>query len=586
MASDLNAPSDGELIAAVRGGDRHAYGMLFERHRTSALRLARQLAGASDADDLVSDAFVKILKVLTAGGGPDLAFRPYLLTAVRRLHVDRIRHNARVRPSDELESFDPGVPFMDPAVQEFENLAASKAFSSLPERWQLVLWHVEVEGQKPAEVAVLLGMSPNSVSALAYRAREGLRQAYLQMHMADTAAEECRWVTERLGARVRNGLSRRDTAKVDEHLDECARCSAVYLELSEVNSNLSGILAPLLLGAAAAGYLSSGGGSAVGVSGFLLKARHFLTTHGGVAGASTAASVVAVGVATVVIINATGGAQRDTASDVPRVIIPAPSSSGASSDPGASTGESPQTSGGTPPSKGPGFLAPPLGSAFPTVLIPATSTTDATTSSTDTSSTDTTSTTVVDTTTGTTTYTTGTVPTTATSSTSTGTTSSATTGTTSSSSGTTSSGPTTTTTTTSGGSTSTDPTTTSASTTSTSTTTTTTTTTTTSPVPVGLGVSITGTLTPLDVFNIDVAVTRGDVSGPLTLTLDGQDAIFWTATSLDWVCDKKWPSSEYTCTSNADSPDPLVLTGWRWHKGYVSATLSAPGATSVTDSWP
>ncbi len=408
LVSDLNAPSDGELIAAVRGGDRHAYGMLFERHRTSALRLARQLAGSSDADDLVSDAFVKILRVLSAGGGPDLAFRPYLLTAVRRLHVDRIRHNARVRPTDELESFDPGVPFMDPAVQEFENLAASKAFSSLPERWQLVLWHVEVEGQKPAEVAVLLGMSANSVSALAYRAREGLRQAYLQMHMADTAAEECRWVTERLGARVRNGLSRRDTAKVDEHLDECARCSAVYVELSEVNSNLSGILAPLLLGAAASGYLSSGGGSAVGVAAILGKARHFLATHGAVAGASTAASVVAVGVATVVIINATGGAQRDTASDVPRLIIPAPSSSSGSSGPDASTGGSPQSPGGTPPSHGSGMLAPPLGSAFPTVLIPATSTTDATTSSTD----GTTSTTAVDPTTGTTTYTT--VPTTAT----------------------------------------------------------------------------------------------------------------------------------------------------------------------------
>ena len=43
----------------------------------------------------------------------------------------------------------------------------------------MVLWHTEVEGQRPAEVAPLLGMSPNSVSALAYRAREGLRQAFV-----------------------------------------------------------------------------------------------------------------------------------------------------------------------------------------------------------------------------------------------------------------------------------------------------------------------------------------------------------------------------------------------------------------------
>ena len=138
-AIDLNPPSDAELIAAVRGGDSAAYGQLFERHRDAATRLARQLAGSSDADDLVSDAFIKVLNVLSTGGGPDLAFRAYLLTAVRRLHVDKIRRSSKVTPSDELEEFDPGVPFSDPAVQEFENIAASKAFTSLPERWQLVL---------------------------------------------------------------------------------------------------------------------------------------------------------------------------------------------------------------------------------------------------------------------------------------------------------------------------------------------------------------------------------------------------------------------------------------------------------------
>ena len=107
-AVDLNAPSDAELIAAVRGGDQAAYGELFERHRDAATRLARQIAGSSDADDLVSEAFIKVLNVLSAGGGPDLAFRAYLLTAVRRLHVDKIRRTSKVTPTDELESLRPG----------------------------------------------------------------------------------------------------------------------------------------------------------------------------------------------------------------------------------------------------------------------------------------------------------------------------------------------------------------------------------------------------------------------------------------------------------------------------------------------
>ncbi len=91
LATVDGPPSDAELISAVRSGDTDAYGELFTRHVEAARRLARQLVSAGDVDDLVSEAFAKVLVVLQRGGGPDLAFRAYLLTAVRRLHVDRIR---------------------------------------------------------------------------------------------------------------------------------------------------------------------------------------------------------------------------------------------------------------------------------------------------------------------------------------------------------------------------------------------------------------------------------------------------------------------------------------------------------------
>jgi RNA polymerase sigma factor (sigma-70 family) len=275
----VDGPGDAELISAVRGGDVEAYGELFARHVESARRLARQLAGSGDADDLVSDAFTKVLTVLQRGGGPDLAFRAYLLTAVRRLHVDRVRAGSRLRPVDDLTPFDPGLPFQDTAVEGFENAAAAKAFASLPERWQMVLWHTEVEQQKPADIAPLLGMSANSVSALAYRAREGLRQAFLSQHATDPDDVDCAWTRDHLGAYVRSGLSRRDATRVDEHLASCRACAAVYLELTEVNSGLAGIIAPLLLGTAGAAYFaSSGGGAAGGAAG------------GGAAGAASGAS--------------------------------------------------------------------------------------------------------------------------------------------------------------------------------------------------------------------------------------------------------------------------------------------------------
>lgn len=287
---------DAELIALVRGGDIDAYGVLFGRHRDAATRLARTLLAGSDADDLVAEAFSRVLETLRRGGGPDLAFRAYLLTVVRRCHIDRARALQRTMPTDDLATLDSGEPFSDTAVAGFESTAAARAFASLPERWQAVLWHLEVEGQKPAEIAVLLGMSPNSVSALAYRAREGLRQAFVQMHAADAADDTCRATRERLGAYVRHGLSKRDEVAVREHLDGCRACTGLYLELTEVNSSLAGLLAPVVLGSAATAYLASTGTAGVGVGllAFLGRARDAVVAQGPVAVSGAVAGVAAV----------------------------------------------------------------------------------------------------------------------------------------------------------------------------------------------------------------------------------------------------------------------------------------------------
>ena len=67
MAVDV---SDAELVASVRAGDEHAYGVLYRRHHRAALRFARALAGRSgDAEDLVADAFTRVLAALTRATG-------------------------------------------------------------------------------------------------------------------------------------------------------------------------------------------------------------------------------------------------------------------------------------------------------------------------------------------------------------------------------------------------------------------------------------------------------------------------------------------------------------------------------------
>ena len=177
---------DAELITAVRGGDVSAYGTLFERHVDAARRLARQLTSPSDADDLVSDAFAKVLRVLQNGGGPDLAFRAYLLTAVRRLHVDKIRAGAKAaRPPTTWRSSTRACRSATPPSRASRTPPPPPRSPRCPSAGSWCCGTPRSRARSRPTSAPLLGMSANSVSALAYRAREGLRQAFLNSHIND-----------------------------------------------------------------------------------------------------------------------------------------------------------------------------------------------------------------------------------------------------------------------------------------------------------------------------------------------------------------------------------------------------------------
>lgn len=231
------APSDAELISATRTGDADAYGKLTARHAHSARRLARMLVPTDDVEALVADAFAKIELVLRRGDGPSLALRPYLLTAVRRLAADH------------------GESAPQPVAGP-QDAAAARAFTSLAEPWRLALWHTDVEGEDPADIAVLLGEPVDDVAPLIARAREGMRSAWLAMQEPATD-KECAWTRRALGAYARQVSFHDDTARVEQHLEGCADCTAILRELTESGSDLRTILAPLVLGAAAATYLDT-----------------------------------------------------------------------------------------------------------------------------------------------------------------------------------------------------------------------------------------------------------------------------------------------------------------------------------------
>ncbi len=258
--------SDEDLILLAREGDRTAFGELWTRHARSGITVARRFTSSLDAEDLVAEAFARIYQRVLDGGGPDGAFRPYLYTTIRNLasRWGSDRHDIQIEDIEDLR--DDNLP-EDPSMVALDAHLTASAFSSLPDRWQSVLWYTEVEGMAPQDVAPILGLTANGVAALAYRAREGLRTAWLQAHVSEAGTTaDCRWTMRRLGEHARNTLTDRERRRFDAHLGSCEKCGSIALEVDEVGSSIAVVMLPILLGATVGGSLLASLGTSEAVS--------------------------------------------------------------------------------------------------------------------------------------------------------------------------------------------------------------------------------------------------------------------------------------------------------------------------------
>ena len=253
MRARTEASSDRDLLAAVRAGDRAAYGVLWERH-AEAVHRAATFFTSFEAEDITAETFSRILKTIDRGHGPTDTFRAYALATARNVAAEWGR-----QPTEA--SVHVGPEFADDRAHDFASLLADdrslavRAFHSLPDRWQEVLWYSEVERMKPAEIAPLLGIQPNAVAALALRAREGLRQGWIQAHLrSEHVPDDHKWVIERASRYRRGALTKKQRAAVDAHLEDCPNCRLAYDEVDQATRRIASVLLITVLGPAATGY--------------------------------------------------------------------------------------------------------------------------------------------------------------------------------------------------------------------------------------------------------------------------------------------------------------------------------------------
>lgn len=301
--------SDQALLDSVRGGDDRAFGELYHRHSDAVRAFAiRNFGSTMDADDITAEAFFRVLQAVRRGTARIDHMRAYLLTVTRRVAWEWTARRRDVPVDDAELSWRTGAAG-DKSATSAERHLITQAFTSLPERWRSVLWRVEVEGERPAVIAGHFGLSANATAALARRARDGLRAAYLQAHLADSRGPvDCRNVVEKLGAFTAGGVRGAEERRIEAHLRDCASCTALQTELAEVCAGLrvhaSAVMGPAIgLGTALAPHFGVAGNAAAAGSGTFGAAGKFFGAAGKIAAtggrvklAVTASAAAAVGV--------------------------------------------------------------------------------------------------------------------------------------------------------------------------------------------------------------------------------------------------------------------------------------------------
>jgi len=169
------------LVAQARAGDRKAFAQLVQLHHKKVWRLAvHLLSNASEADDVVQDAFFRALRGIDRFDGRS-EFGTWLHRIVVNLCLNAIRARKRTAsfaPDDPRLGL-PAGPASDPARsaedrRTTERLAKAIDALSLTLRTTLVL--VTVQGLSHEEAAGVLGCSEGTVAWRVHEARRRLRE--------------------------------------------------------------------------------------------------------------------------------------------------------------------------------------------------------------------------------------------------------------------------------------------------------------------------------------------------------------------------------------------------------------------------
>jgi len=170
----LELSEDARLVGAARGGDRAAFGRLYDRYARMVHGILLGKAPLAAVDDLVQDVFLLALRRLSTLREIG-SFGAWLAAIARNLAKDHHRRSAPEQqltvdvPEEEIEFRASGGDQEDAA-----NLILD-AIKSLPDAYREPLMLRLVEGMTGPEIAARTGLTPGSVRVNLHRGMQQLR---------------------------------------------------------------------------------------------------------------------------------------------------------------------------------------------------------------------------------------------------------------------------------------------------------------------------------------------------------------------------------------------------------------------------
>ncbi|MEU9480470.1 hypothetical protein [Streptomyces sp. NPDC048191] len=233
-------------ISHSKGSRKDCVAALLARHWKS-VRAYTSLcaAGAASESRLQTCAAQSFLAEVIHYAHPPVV-RPHLLRAVR------VAAEAGVDGDDVVldAALHDAIRSRRSGIQPDRRLA-ERAFRALPAVTQTLLWHLHVEREDIATVAVLIGLPEVTAAAEAARSRGLLLQRCLEIHAEEAPYPECSRYSRLLLA----SLNRPVSGDVNTHISRCWHCRTAVQQFDHSDTMLPSLLAQAVLGWGAQDYL-------------------------------------------------------------------------------------------------------------------------------------------------------------------------------------------------------------------------------------------------------------------------------------------------------------------------------------------